>query len=725
MVRRVLVAAGVVVPAVVGLALLALPAGGGASARVLAQPATTSQTVVVPRVKGGVVGAYERLRAAGLRVSIRSGALFDSLRPPMVARTSPRAGRRVASDSVVTLYLSCCERARGLREPTGRLPRFTVPNFAGGVVSAAYSWAREHQLEFRVYLRALNAGAENELLDNYRVSRQRPAAGHRLALGQRTRAANGKPGRFRRTPLTVWGTQPPPCTPQPGYAVIASSADAVITSHTFRNQNTGIGSVPFTAWYGCLRTVGERRMLTDAEASPGYFDSFKVQQVALAGPFVAFVFTDTLGKGAGCEDSVAIYDLRSGRTGDVFSDGCGEPSSIDSLQLESNGFAAWHTTNDLQPTELTGMSCPSVSLCVATDNAGNVLATTSPSGGPHAWSISAVAAGGLSGVSCPTENLCVAIGGNDIYTSTNPTGGGAAWTVTQISGVGLDAVACPSPSLCVVTGTAEGTVEIVPTVVTSIDPTGGAAAWSATRLAVPDFLRSISCPSAGLCVAGGIPNPGTSSASIVTSTDPTGGASAWTATTGFPDAVIAISCPSTSLCVAASGPAGQLLISTNPTWGTSAWEEVAVSATGESMLSCPFVTLCIASTYSGSVITSTDPTGGASAWSLAPIPIGWLSTISCPSTMLCVAGDTNGDILTSSDPAGGLDAWSSQLIDTPPSCNNTSPCLVEHVYAYDTHGSQVLDTAVGGTGNTITNIQLSGSQLTWTDDGRAHQATLN
>lgn len=505
----------------------------------------------------------------------------------------------------------------------------------------------------------------------------------------------------------------------------------MITSHTFRDRTDGVGGVPFTAWYGCLRTVGDRRLLTEAAASPGYSDSFEVQRVLLAGRFGAFAFKDTEGKAAGCDELVSIYDLRTGQPGDVFSGECNASNAagIDALQLGANGFAAWHTTDNLQPTEPTGMSCPSVSLCVATDSAGNVLATTSPAGGPQAWSISAVAGGPLNGISCPTETLCVAIGGNDIYTSTNPTGGTGAWAVTHVnSAAGLSAVACPSPSLCVATGLATGTVAIVPTVVTSTHPTGGAAAWSVTEIAIPESLQTILCPSTNLCVAAGVPNVGTSSASIVTTIRPTGGASGWTATTGlFDGAIISISCPSTNLCVAGSGPAGNLLSSTNPTGGASAWTAVAGPTTGpESALSCHSATLCIAGTYSGSLITSTNPTGGANAWSGGgPFPItGWLSTISCPSTTLCVAGDAAGHILTSSDPADGPDAWSTMLIDTPPSCTN-SPCLVEHVYAYDTQGTRALDTSLGPTGNTITNIQLSGSQLTWTSNGIAHHATLS
>jgi hypothetical protein len=583
---------------VVGVLALAVTAmvlmsGGAVPARVLVDPPASSQTTVVPRVTGGVVGAYRRLRAAGLRVSIPRGLSFDSLRPPMTTRTSPAGGRRVARDSVVTVYLSCCGRARRSRVATGRLHRFAVPNFAGGVASSAYTWASTHGLDFRAHLGPLTAGAESGLFANYRVSSQQPAAGARLAVGHRSPTASGEARRFQ---VTVWGSQPPPCTPLPGDTVVARSSEAVVTSRLHPDP-----VYPEIAWYGCLRTVGEWRLLT-AGGNGGSGETLTAHQVLLAGRFVAFSFQDALPTGSECADSVAIFDLSSAEPGSVF---CGPPggSAVDSLTLDANGFAAWHTTEDLPPIRLTGMSCPSVSLCVAIDSAGRMLATTSPTGGQGAWTVAGLAGGSLYGISCPTVNLCVATGGEDIYTSANPARSGAAWSVTHINGVtGLGAVSCPSTSLCVATaGTVGGGVAVV----TSTDPTGGGATWSS--IPIPNAsgeLQAISCPSASLCVAGGVPSP-SKPTTILVSTDPHGGASAWTSTKGIVNgAITSVSCPSRNLCVAGTGPLGIVLSSTHPTGGASAWTATQLPFAGAMpAISCPATTLCVAGSYSATMLT--------------------------------------------------------------------------------------------------------------------------
>ena len=60
---------------------------------------------------------------------------------------------------------------------------------------------------------------------------------------------------------------------------------------------------------------------------------------------------------------------------------------------------------------LVAVSCPATNLCVAVDDSGDALVSTSPTGGAAAWKPSAVdpSGGGLSGVSCPSVNLCVAV----------------------------------------------------------------------------------------------------------------------------------------------------------------------------------------------------------------------------------------------------------------------------------------------------------------------------
>jgi hypothetical protein len=81
--------------------------------------------------------------------------------------------------------------------------------------------------------------------------------------------------------------------------------------------------------------------------------------------------------------------------------------------------------------DITGISCPAVSLCVAVDRTANAITSTSPTGGAGAWNVAnidqAPYSPGLTGVSCPATSLCVAtvsdLSGGNVLTSTNPTGG--------------------------------------------------------------------------------------------------------------------------------------------------------------------------------------------------------------------------------------------------------------------------------------------------------------
>ena len=98
---------------------------------------------------------------------------------------------------------------------------------------------------------------------------------------------------------------------------------------------------------------------------------------------------------------------------------------------------------------------------------------------------------GLSGISCPSESLCVAVGGREgtIAVSQNPTGGSASWDEVKLEypvGPGktcvegepdceppsgaLQAVSCASESFCALT-TYDGWIFV------STDPTGGADTW--------------------------------------------------------------------------------------------------------------------------------------------------------------------------------------------------------------------------------------------------------
>jgi len=266
----------------------------------------------------------------------------------------------------------------------------------------------------------------------------------------------------------------------------------------------------------------------------------------------------------------------------------------------------------------------------------------------------------LSGVDCPTESLCVAVGSfGTIATSTSPTGGRPAWQVAYPTSPGKGAdtdVSCASEDLCVVVGF-EGAVLV------STDPTGGAAAWSMTNVNVAHdnaiHLTGVSCPTTSLCVAVNGANPGGPAGKILTTTDPTSGQ--W-AIAQLDSSIhfTGVSCAGPTLCVAVAR-GGTIAVSSDPTGGASAWKVVDAPGGAGDLEGIDCVeSLCAAGNATGNILTSTEPIGSA-PWSEAKAGIAALVTgISCPTTSACLGVDNNGSVFTSTDPTGGSGAWNAQ-----------------------------------------------------------------
>lgn len=173
---------------------------------------------------------------------------------------------------------------------------------------------------------------------------------------------------------------------------------------------------------------------------------------------------------------------------------------------------------DHNPTYGASASCPSVALCELGNGDGNLVGSTDPGGGPFAnWAIKNIegnpfttsSASPLSGISCPTVSLCVAVDleGN-VLTSTDPAqGGGARWTLKNVLGRGFsggyfhsfEGISCPSTSLCVGVGDHGQTAEVAG----SGDPAAGSkATWTVHRVVDQNSqLQYVSCPSTRLCIA--------------------------------------------------------------------------------------------------------------------------------------------------------------------------------------------------------------------------------
>jgi photosystem II stability/assembly factor-like uncharacterized protein len=327
---------------------------------------------------------------------------------------------------------------------------------------------------------------------------------------------------------------------------------------------------------------------------------------------------------------------------------------------------------------LSGISCPSESLCVAVGGFDTVASSQSPSGDASHWGVvhptyaepkqsclekgeslqfCSSPRGSLNAVSCATENLCVAVGyEGSVYTSTDPPAG--AWSVTDVNGTDggaahLTSVSCPSVSLCVaVSGGSNNSNG--GRVLTSTDPLLGE--WKLTEIDGSLDFRSVSCGTPSLCVA--VARGGR----LFFSTDPTGGASAWrdAGAPGGPGDLEGASCVSTLLC-AVGNQTGNVLTTTDP-GGGSAWAETkaggSVQITG---VSCPSAADCVAVDDNGDVLTSADPAGGQAAWhfeNLLPFkaegqPLNALFSASCASASLCALVGIKGRIFTSTDPFSG------------------------------------------------------------------------
>jgi hypothetical protein len=364
---------------------------------------------------------------------------------------------------------------------------------------------------------------------------------------------------------------------------------------------------------------------------------------------------------------------------------------------------------------LTGVSCPTDSLCVAVGGLDTLAFSQAPTGPVANWHVvnpsypvgpgktcvegephCATPGGRLQAVSCASRNLCVAVSYEGfIYASTEPTGGAGAWTPTVINeGVGathLIAVSCPSPALCVaVSGGSNNSNG--GKVLTSTDPTSGH--WQAIQLSSSLDFRGVSCGTPTLCVA--VAREGR----IFVSTNPTGGASAWTeaGTPGGPGDLEGVACVSTLLC-ATGNLTGNILTSTAPAGGGGSWREAnaggSVQITG---VSCPIASRCAAVDNNGDVLTSTDPTAGAGSWhfeNLVPFrptengkelepPRNALFSASCASASLCALAGIDGRIFTATDPFSAPDPAAGHRSRKAPQRPRTVLVFAEHFWKFAT-----------------------------------------
>jgi hypothetical protein len=520
--------------------------------------------------------------------------------------------------------------------------------------------------------------------------------GHpRLVAGVQARSLDWQP-------LTA--TSSGRCSVPAGSTVQAQSAEALVTYFP---------STPLTPWYGCLQATGHRwPLVTLPSTGPG--TSAALGQIQLAGRFAAFVLTTT-DTSRHCANALSEVDLGSGATTPLYTQSCTASSrGVDSLALDSSAFAAWRTHEQIATAQpLTGVSCPSSSLCVAVDGHGNAATSTTPSAS-SSWTLTKVAPP-LADVVCPSTTLCLGLAGGQIVTTTNPTGGAAAWSApVTIDSASIADVSCPTATLCVAVDNAGNAL-------TSTDPTGGAAAWQPAAIDPGSFLSGVSCPSSSLCVAVG------QNGDVLTSTHPSAGAGAWSKSNAESTFGLGgVDCPTTSFCLSTDS-SGNVLSKHAPLTGGGPWTPVHVPGETGFLYQpvCPSINLCLARDGGGNVVVSSDPSLPAPTWSATSLG-GTLSGLSCEHTSsnsaLCAASDDAGEIHVSTAPASGASSWSAVGVDVP-AC---APCIAEQLYAHDDRATQALDSVQPGAGNVLADIALGGNSrmLSWTHGGAARSYGL-
>jgi hypothetical protein len=389
---------------------------------------------------------------------------------------------------------------------------------------------------------------------------------------------------------------------------------------------------------------------------------------------------------------------------------------------------SWTRTDIDGSQPLTAISCPSASLCMATDGRGDAFYSADPADPAPTWTSTDVAGSNrLEAVSCLTTGECWIPDGQGNVWHSNGSAYSSAWTSVTVGDLATDGgawtgISCSTTHCAAVN--AEGhlaasdnptsaqasdwtvqavdssraalSVTCLPDACAGVDTRGNAlsaadptGSWTTSPIDGTTNLDAVSCPSASLCVADD------DAGAVLSSTDPAGGAGAWRRALVDSSALDGLACPSESLCVAGDDQ-GDILTSTDPAGGAGAWTSpVNLSSRPLISVSCPAVSLCVALEYSGgNVWTSTHPTGGAGAWSSASIDSGpSLWAVSCPTVSLCVAVDTNGNVLSSTDPTGGATAWSTpDPIDRGVGLYAVSCASAKLCVAVDTNGTAFVTT---------------------------------
>jgi photosystem II stability/assembly factor-like uncharacterized protein len=231
----------------------------------------------------------------------------------------------------------------------------------------------------------------------------------------------------------------------------------------------------------------------------------------------------------------------------------------------SDGGATWKPQYSRGNTPLNGISCASVSACVAVGGGvGDAIIVATTDGG-KSWipQTPPTEIFDLSGVSCPSTTTCYAIGGSQVQMTAAIIGtanGGATWStlVDQGTTVALNGITCTTTTACIAVGTAGVVLNTTDGWRSPLNPQQVGSN--------PDPLESVACSSVSNCLAVG-------QFTVAASAD---GGNTWSAQPSLADTLQGVSCvssPSLGWCFAVTND-GKIL--TTGTAGSSWTQEAQI-----------------------------------------------------------------------------------------------------------------------------------------------------
>jgi hypothetical protein len=158
------------------------------------------------------------------------------------------------------------------------------------------------------------------------------------------------------------------------------------------------------------------------------------------------------------------------------------------------------------PSGLTAISCTSARFCFGTDNWGNFVASANPQAGQSSWTATGLHTAGaqngpdarldhiITGATCSSSSVCIATNRDThLFSTANPAARAPAWRPTGLDEV--NSMTCPGHGWCFASEV-DGSIR-------ATDDAGRPHSWSR---AFDDHVLSgvpgrFSCPSANLCIA--------------------------------------------------------------------------------------------------------------------------------------------------------------------------------------------------------------------------------